>query len=347
MSEALGNRLHGLLVSGMSWRSAAIWAAALVGCAILLRWSLSPLLGSGYPFVTFYPAVIFASALGGFRCGGLAFAGAVIAAWRLFIPDRGGLDAIARDDVLLVLVFAFNVSWGAVCAALLRSALVRVAASDQRHALMVRELNHRVKNNLATVLSVARQTGRRSGSFDAFLPAFEDRIIALSRSHELLLTSEWGEVEIRAIVATELAAYAPAERTGTALTGPSLVLTSSDALTLSMIIHELATNSAKYGALSADGRVVVEWTEADDGACRLTWSEAGGPAVARPPGEGFGSALISRLARALRGSVDMDFRPDGLVATLTFRPSRAAAPEPSSLRIPSTASPRALLPAAE
>lgn len=219
-------------------------------------------------------------------------------------------------------MFTFNVSAGAFCAALLRSAVVRVAVSERRQELLIQELNHRVKNNLATVLSVARQTRRFTTSVQTFLTSFEQRIVALARGHELLATSRWEGVDLRAVLETEFAAYAGGsdEPDRVTMDGPTVLMPAAKAISFGMIVHELATNAAKYGALSDGGRISVCWAKLDDRRWRLQWTEAGGPPVTAPTRTGFGSRLISRLSQGdLEGRAEMDFRPDGLVVVLTFR----------------------------
>jgi two-component sensor histidine kinase len=306
-----------------SWRGAFAWGLGLIGLGVALRIILLPVIGPGFPYVTFFPAVVFASALGGFRGGLIAVTAALLSAWFLFLPPRFSFELRTSGDALSLVVFTCNVSAGALCAALLRSAVVRVAASERRHEMMVQELNHRVKNNLATVLSIARQTGRYAQSLEGFLATFQVRVTALSRSHELLAGSEWSGLDIREIIEAELAAYAAVsgEPARTTVAGPPLTLSAAQAVGLGMIVHELTTNSAKHGALSQDGQVEVEWSNVGDKRWRLLWRERGGPPVSAPVRIGFGSTLIPRLAAStLRGSAELHFDPDGLVASVLFSP---------------------------
>jgi len=193
---------------------------------------------------------------------------------------------------------------------------VRAAA---RQKILVDELNHRVKNSLATVQSIAAQTLRTTPDPEAFRTAFEARLMALSNVHNLLTDRSWEGAELGAVLQAELSPYGAGR---VSLKGPKVELTAPEALSLAMVSHELATNAAKYGALSTpDGRLEVTWstTAAETGGSRLhlTWTERGGPQVASPSRDGFGSRLISRTAEHdLGGKAAVRYEPEGLVQTL-------------------------------
>lgn len=195
--------------------------------------------------------------------------------------------------------------------------------AGQRQKLMIDELNHRVKNTLATVQSIAMQTARSHTDPATFAEGFQARLMALSHTHDLLTRSYWEGAELRAILQHETEAHG-AHRIS--VTGPAMPLEPATALSVGMIFHELATNAAKYGALSTpDGRVQVDWTIAREGAGRLdlTWREIGGPPVVPPARKGFGSRLIERNVRHdLAGSVELDYAGDGFVATFSIPLSR-------------------------
>jgi PAS domain S-box-containing protein len=203
--------------------------------------------------------------------------------------------------------------------------------AEMRQKHLLDELNHRVKNTLATVQSLAAQTLRGTGSPEEFRHAFEERIIALSKAHDLLTTRNWQSAELKDVIAQQLAPYA-ADASRLALEGEPVALTPRAALTLSMVFHELATNAAKYGALSAPaGRLAVRWSIERSGEAessdrvQLTWRESGGPKVAPPARRGFGSRLIERSASELDGEAHLDFDPEGLryAATIPLNPSNS------------------------
>lgn len=189
-----------------------------------------------------------------------------------------------------------------------RDITAEVAAREQER-LLIAELNHRVKNNLATVQSIAVQTARGAPNLRAFLDTFEGRIVALARTHDVLTARAWSDADLSEVIARETLAYGDRVR----LRGPAILLSSQQALALGLIVHELSTNAAKYGALSRPGGSVdVEWSEDDEGAAIL-WAEAGGPPCAPPQSIGFGTRLMTKLARGdLAGDIAFDFSPSGL-----------------------------------
>lgn len=196
----------------------------------------------------------------------------------------------------------------------------------RRQKSMIDELNHRVKNTLATVQSIAIQTARSHRDPSTFAQAFQARILALSHTHDLLTRTHWEGADLRAILEHETEAFGP---TRFHLNGPAVALAPATALSLGMIFHELATNAGKYGALSTpDGRVLVDWGLADQTApkLKLTWRELDGPKVTPPDTRGFGSRLIERNIRHdLAGEIDLVYGKDGLIAELMVRLDRTPA----------------------
>jgi two-component sensor histidine kinase len=178
--------------------------------------------------------------------------------------------------------------------------------------------NHRVKNTLATVQSIAAQTLRSAPSIEEGRAALEERLIALSRTHDVLTRESWEGAELSEIVALAVSPYVGADTERIVTAGPSVRLSPRTALAISMALQELATNAAKYGALSeASGRLSIAWSQEGD-AVRLRWGEADGPTVVPPSRRGFGSRLIERnLARELGGEAKIDFAPTGVVCTIT------------------------------
>ena len=184
---------------------------------------------------------------------------------------------------------------------------------------LTRELNHRVKNTLANVLSIIALTRRRATDLSEFADGLDGRIRALSATHDLLTKSDWGTTPIRAVVEAELMPYAQDGDHEVDLQGPHIELAPNDALSLGLATHELATNAAKYGALSQPGgKVSVHWKLVAPGLMRIEWKETGGPPVPSQRGRGFGTDLIERIvAHELKNPVELEFEPDGVRCVLT------------------------------
>ncbi len=200
-------------------------------------------------------------------------------------------------------------------------ASVELRRREDRQTLMIHELNHRVKNTLATIQALAVQSFRGGGE-DA--PArFDKRLQAYASAHDLLTQVEWKEVDMR-----DVARRCLDQGDGGRIhaSGPDFRLQPHEALALCMCLHELATNSMKYGALSAlAGQVSLTWERLDDAGLGLEWRETGGPPVSPPTREGFGTRLMQRLARTeLGGELDRDYAPTGLVVTGRFTLSGGA-----------------------
>lgn len=194
--------------------------------------------------------------------------------------------------------------------------------AEARQKLLLDELNHRVKNTLATVQSLAVQTARNCETAEEFRARFEPRLIALSKAHDRLTRNRWQGANLAEIVAEEFnLAAAPAEQF--VASGPDVILPTRASLSLSMALHELATNAIKYGALSqAGGQVALRWSVERSGPfpsrVRLDWTESGGPPVAPPTEEGFGSRLLRVTAKELGGDMEMAFAPEGFRWSLAF-----------------------------
>jgi two-component sensor histidine kinase len=196
----------------------------------------------------------------------------------------------------------------------------QIARGEMLHNLLIEELNHRVKNTLAVLQSIATQTFRSASRAER--EKFEGRLGALAEAHNLLSQEKWQGAELREVIARVLRPYLLNTPERMRMFGPQVPLSPRLAVVLAMIVHEIATNAAKYGALSNDtGSVAVDWEileERDGRKLRLIWTEAGGPPVTAPVQRGFGSRLIERSARdQLGGQATVDFLPRGVVYTLT------------------------------
>jgi len=198
-------------------------------------------------------------------------------------------------------------------------------ASEDRQRLLLEELNHRVKNMLAIIQSIATQTLRNKPDPAAFRVAFSARIAALASAHSLLTKALWKGVSLDEIIVATLAPFRNEnQQQAIRVEGPPVVVAPNAAVTLSLVIHELATNAMKYGALSrATGRVDVLWKKSTAEGERptqveLVWQEHGGPSVSPPASDGFGTRLIKASADQLGGTIELSFPNGGVECQLVF-----------------------------
>jgi PAS domain S-box-containing protein len=193
---------------------------------------------------------------------------------------------------------------------------------EEMEHLLMREINHRAKNMLSVVASIAHQTAARNP--DEFVARFAERIQALSANQDLLVRSEWRGVEIADLVRAQLAHFADLISSRIALHGPKARLNPASAQAIGLALHELATNAGKYGALSTDkGRVDIRW-RIDGDTLTMSWTERDGPPVSAPKRRGFGTIVMEAMAeRSVDGTVDLNYVPSGLTWRLTC-PARNA-----------------------
>jgi two-component sensor histidine kinase/CheY-like chemotaxis protein len=191
-------------------------------------------------------------------------------------------------------------------------------AADKLQKLILEELHHRIKNTLATVTAIASQSLRTATSIEHGQQAIEGRLIALGRAHDLLLQVSWANASLVDTVGGAIKPYESPEAARFSIDGPDIGITSSAVIALALTLNELCTNTTKFGALSVpNGRINIAW-RIDEQAQRLklTWTEAGGPAVEAPTRRSFGTRMIEALGRQLNGQVQLAYQPTGFVYTL-------------------------------
>ncbi|MEJ2818087.1 MULTISPECIES: HWE histidine kinase domain-containing protein [unclassified Caulobacter] len=185
--------------------------------------------------------------------------------------------------------------------------------AEAHRQLLVNELNHRVKNTLATIQSIASQSLRNAGVDLAVRGAFEGRLMAIAATHNVLTDENWSAASLRQIIDGSVTPYRanPGQLT---ISGQDLMVSPKPAVVLALAFHELAINALKYGALSsAGGHVDIGWSVAGGDRLDITWTEQGGPTVRPPERRGFGSRIVElALPNELGGEVDIDYRPEGL-----------------------------------
>jgi PAS domain S-box-containing protein len=194
-------------------------------------------------------------------------------------------------------------------------------AAEERQRALIDELNHRVKNTLATVQSLAGQTARHADNLGDFRHKFEARLLSLARAHDLLTRRHWESAPLDSLAREILSPFGGEEAAGRIVTeGPTVDLSPRAALSLTMALNELLTNAAKYGALSAEaGSVSLRWYKASSGTLQLQWREAGGPPVKPPTRRGVGTRLLELcVERDLQGELDLRFEPEGLLCQMSI-----------------------------
>jgi two-component sensor histidine kinase len=197
----------------------------------------------------------------------------------------------------------------------------QLARSQADRELLINELNHRVKNTLATVQGLTASTLRSAVSIDEAKKLMDERIIALGRAHDVLTQEHWESADLCKLVLSIVQPYRTEHIKRIDVFGPDLRVKPRAAVALAMVLNELMTNAAKYGALSQpQGCVRVEWGKTEDGSpakLQMVWMELGGPLVQSPIRRGFGSALIEQsITYELGGTLEKNFDPAGLICTM-------------------------------
>ena len=190
--------------------------------------------------------------------------------------------------------------------------------SQEKIATLAQEAEHRSKNLLATVQATVSLS--QSDSSEGLKKAIEGRIRAIANVHSLFVETRWIGAELSMIATQELAPYSQNDGARVAIEGPQVLLEPNAAQAIAVTLHELATNAAKYGALSTpEGRIELQWSHATDGELSIRWTEMGGPTVEMPTIRGFGSRVTQRMIGQLKGEINFDWRTEGLVCEITLQ----------------------------
>jgi PAS domain S-box-containing protein len=189
--------------------------------------------------------------------------------------------------------------------------------TEAQNSILAREAEHRTRNILATVQATVRLT--KAENVADFKSAIEGRIQALANVNALFVKSRWLGAELHDLVTQELAPFRRDDGKRVSIEGPALILEPNAAQIIAVIFHELATNAAKYGALSVkEGRIFIVWSRSANGSLVLRWTEAGGPIVAVPTREGFGTRVMTAMIRQAKGEMKLDWRPAGMVCEIVL-----------------------------
>jgi two-component sensor histidine kinase len=310
---------------GMDWWS-TIWVAGLrpgsaravffslvcVAAATLIRVGLGFASPDSAIFAPYYSATLVAALVGGTVAGVVATVVGGIMAVCLFVPPHWGSTSFAVEQLVSLVLFAISsvvIVWAAEN---YRGLLQRLRHEEGTRQLLNRELAHRIRNILASVQAVVNQTLRDQKAVrDEMLV----RITALGATNDILIDSEWYTASLREILVRE---FAPYDLYRFHLDGPDIECPQPIAVTLALIIHELTTNAAKYGALSnTTGQVDVTWRKCDN-RFDLEWVELGGPRPKECVNSGFGTRLLRASLKQFNGSTQISFEPTGLRVELTL-----------------------------
>lgn len=312
--------MHGTRNRRVNWQErispgsaeAYVFATICVVIASLLRWGLGVLSPDILPFPTYYPAILFAALVGGTGPGVFAAMLGGVIGWWAFMPPHYTFLPLTTGQQMSLLMYLFAallIVWGADH---YRRLAKRMADEEALRKLSVQELSHRLKNKLATIQAIIRLRLREYPQVSNELITSLD---ALSATDELIMATQGQGARIGDIISAEVGPY---EASRVAMDGPDVLLPPKLALMMALLVHELATNAAKYGALSrSTGKLSIRWSLADS-RLDLEWRESGGPVVTAPTRRGFGTRLFLRGLEQFGGTVEADFATTGLVCKLCF-----------------------------
>ena len=303
----------------MKWRrissgspAAYLFAILCVVIASLLRWGLGLLSENILTFPTFYPAVLFSALIGGAGAGVFAAILGGFIGWWAFMPPHFAFFPVAFGQQIGLLMYfsaSLLIVWGADH---YRKITKRLEDEEKFRKLAVDELAHRLKNKLATIQSIISFQLRDDPQIrDAIL----SRLTALSATDDLIMETQGQGAGLRNILFAELRPYGASR---VSMEGPDVLLPPKLALMMALLFHELATNAAKYGALSSSvGNLSIGWSLVD-ARLYLEWRESGGPTITAPVHRGFGTRLLSRALEQFGGAVEATFATTGLICKLSF-----------------------------
>lgn len=334
--------LQAIVTQQRSPRFRWLLALGLAVLAFVVRYGLNDALPPGFPYLTFFPAVIVTTLIAGLWPGIVSAALCGLAAWFVFIApassfelNPGALTALAfyafivSVDIFIIhgiTVTAQNLraerETMAELAASLQRTNLTLAQSESEQQLLSQEIGHRLKNQLALVEAIVSQTMRTQSDLPTISRVLADRLSVLGDAQDMVIAGDAGQASVLQIVQKVAQLHGDRLRDRFIVDGPAISLASRPTLSLSMILHELGTNATKYGALStAEGMVSIRWAvETIDGrpGFVLRWRETGGPPVVEPSSRGFGTRLVrAGLSGAIGAKVAMVFAPEGLTCELT------------------------------
>lgn len=302
------------------------FAVACVLAAAAVRMLIDLAAPNAFSFAIFFPGVLIATLVGGLGAGVFATLLGAVVSWFVFIPPRLEWSLSAKDHFTSVCLFLFAAAL-IVWAHQYRVVLRQLAEEEEYRKMVVDELGHRVKNKLATIHAILRHELR---GHDDVWKSVSGRLQALSAADDFIVEADGQGVDLRRILEMEMEPYGAARIT---MRGEPLPVYSKLPSIMALMFHELATNSAKYGALSSvDGRVDISWSKADD-TVSIIWTESGGPKVTPPSRRSFGSNLIERSLDGFGGKAKIEFAETGVICWIRL-PKTLVAKAPEQLALP-------------
>lgn len=324
MRQLPSYRYHGVSPFNAVLWPAHVFGLLVFGAALAIRWLVDDALPAGFPYLTFFPAVVIVCFIGGIWPGVLVGLLSGLASWFFFIPPFGSF-ALTGGSFLALVFYVFIVS---VDILLINMAVGAFVESDRLtgenvkltefQKLLIQELDHRIKNLFSVVASVVKLSSRHAETPQQLADDVNERIMALGRSHSALWrVGQDQAVTVQSVARLVLEPYLRQHGNRIRIAGESLILDIRLVQIISLIFHELATNAAKYGAL-LQPQGVVEIAGSANGGLLIEWRERGIRAPDGEPNAGFGSELIERLVASVGGRLDKVFSGDTMVATVTF-----------------------------
>src|SRR5665213_700953 len=290
--------------------SAFAFALLCVAAATGLRMLIDLVAPNAVPFATYFPAILIATLIGGVWAGTFAMLLSGFVSWWIFIPPRLEIWTGGKDHIVSVTLFFFASAVIVWIAGQYRKVVRRLDEEENYRQVVVDELGHRVKNKLATIYAILRHELR---GHDAIWQSVSGRLRALSAADDFLVKSDGKGVDLRQILEMELEPYGTGR---VSLQGEPVLLFAKVPTVLALVFHELATNAAKYGALSnSEGRLAISWRPVGD-RIAVVWVENGGPPVTEPTRRSFGSNLIERSLGGFGGSAKIEFLPTGVICRM-------------------------------
>ena len=292
-------------------------ALACVLAATLLRLLIDLVSPGAVPFVTFFPALLIATLVGGAAAGIVVTVLGGVLSWWLFIEPRFTWVLADKDHVVSVLLYFFAGGLIVWATNQYRLVVARIDEEEKYRRIVVDELGHRVKNKLATIYAILRHELREQPDV---WDSVSGRLHALSTADDLVSRGDSGGVSLQQILEMEIAPFGDGR---IVVDGPQIDLFGKLPTAVALIVHELATNAAKYGALSISGGHVHAVVRQAGDTVEIVWQERAGPRVAAPSRRSFGSKLIERSLDSFGGTARLEFHPDGLVCRMVLPGAQA------------------------